>query len=1299
MSKRTTRWLSCFILLLLLFGQLPMLRAAAAEAPASDLDGNWARSTIEDWMDRGLVKGMPDGKFRPDNPISRAEFVALVNRYFQIADADSAPSFRDVKADHWFAEDVVAAVRAGYVSGYPNNEFKPLQSITREEAASIIAKLAPEEKGAPAASSFKDEAQIGRWSLDSVRKVASLGIMKGYPDQTFRPRNPITRAEAIVALNNVPAKRETAPVQAVVEGKVTRDGAPVQGTTVRLFAKDGLQPIRSAQSDEAGSFRFEVDPGTYDLTAESDVYVAYAAGVTAEAGSAPAGAAKLELVKGVKVGGKLLKSENEPLSDANLYWKAASAFVAKTGADGTFSIVVAPDRTYSLAYSTGAGQPLPIETPVSVQKDDVNVGNLYVTAPVVVSGGGSGGGGGSKNVAKITVSGTAYTEGNQPLAGKKIQFLTKSKSVAAEVTTDGEGYFVVKLAEKTEFTASAEGLTAKLTAQADNDIRLANETGRIELGKKIASGDNYATMQPGTIVLGTEQASRAEVNPDTLEVAFGKSPGLAKGDIFYLPPTEAYPGGLALKVKSVSAGSGGKTVVQTEKPTLEEVFAEIKGQTSEPLRAEDFIPEPGVTVLSAEPETQAFSAGKSAMSGEVRALGADEVTKIGFTIENSDEVNFSGTLELSGDVNGDIDWAWELDLVDSFDFSFQAKQVLKAEVFVELSPKDPLKKKLGTFRIPTSIPGATVDVPVVAVFTPEGKFGLEVQGSLNEQMGIRYDDKDGIRVYPEDKFQADFAIPQVVASGKLSFGLDIGEFVAAAGIDLIGISEEAGWFGEATGSLGSCLELKHGAYFKLAAESPLIDWKSAEFAKEFEFGKVPILGCSADVRFNPEELEMAPGDVKTFVLEKREGQGLWEPVSGDDLGEVTFSSSSPYVTSLGNGEFRAEPNAMQGDVATITAKMGSKTATAQIRIVDNRQQGTLVGKVTDAVTDEPIEGASIIVKLNGRSLKTAATQANGSYELQLPPGAYQVTFSSPEYMEETSFITIRAANVVTYDSKLQLIGDEYSGTGTVKGAITNALTGQPAPNIEMKIRAGRNNTTGDVAATAKTDENGQYSLELPAGNYTAELSGEGYITTSFNLISVGRIVRDNQNATISPEGVLDNSFRVVLSWGETPYDLDSHFTGPTESSSERFHIFFVNKDYSEGERSASLDVDDIDSYGPETVTTTNFKADGTYVYAVHNFSDRNATNGNTNLSNSNATVRVYSGNGLVAEFNVPLDKEGNVWRVFEIRGGAIVPINRVEYVSSWGSASDFAPEQQSAPGPQGLRANRAAEPPSRPEKE
>lgn len=1252
-------------------------------------------------MDRGLVKGMPDGKFRPDNPISRAEFVALVNRYFQFADAESAPPFRDVKENQWFADEVGAAVRAGYVSGYPNNEFKPLQSITREEAASIIAKLSTEEKAPSSAAAFKDEAQIGRWSLDSVRKVAALGIMKGYPDQTFRPRNPITRAEAIVALNNVPVKGDTAPVQAVVEGKVTRDGAPVQGATVRLFAKDGLQPIRSMQSDEAGSYRFEVDPGTYDLTAESDVYVAYTAGVTAEAGSAPAGAAKLELARGVKVGGKLFKSENEPLGDANLYWKATSAFVAKTGADGTFSVVVAPDRTYSLAYSTGAGQPLPIDTPVSVQKDDANVGNLYVMAPVAVSGGGGSvgsGGGGSKNVAKITVSGTAYTEGNLPLAGKKIRFLTKSKSVAAEATTDGEGYFVVKLAEKTEFTASAEGLTAKLTAQADNDIQLANETGRIELGKKIASGDNYAKMQPGTIVLGTEQASRAEVNPDTLEVAFGQSPGLAKGDIFYLPPTEAHPGGLALKAISVTAGSGGKTIVKTEKPAIEEVFAEIKGQTSEPLRAEDFIPEPGVTVLTVSEETQGFAAGKSAKAGEVRALGADSVTKLGFTIENRDEVNFSGTLELSGSVNGDIDWAWEWDLVDSFDFSFQAKQVLKAEVYVELSPKEPLKKKLGTFRIPTSIPGATVDVPVVAVFAPEGKFGLEVQGSLNEQMGIRYDDKNGIRVYPEDKFQANFAIPQVVASGKLSFGLDIGEFVAAAGIDLIGISEEAGWFGEATGAIGSCLDFKHGAYFKLAAESPLIDWKSAEFAKEFEFGQVPVLGCAEDIRFNPDELQMAPGEVKTLGLESREGQGLWEPVSGDDLGEMTFTSSSPYVTSLGKGEFRAEPNAMQGDVVTITAKKGSKTATAQIRIVDDRRVGTLVGKVTDAVTDSPIEGASINVKLNGRSLKTAATQANGSYEVQLAPGTYQVTFSSPQYMEETSFITIRAANVVTYDSKLQLIGDQYSGMGTVSGTITNALTGEPAPNIEMKIRAGRNNTTGDVAATAKTGENGQYALELPAGNYTAELSGEGYIATSFNLISVGHIVRDNQNATISPEGVLDNSFRVVLSWGENPYDLDSHFTGPKESSTDRFHIFFVNKDYSEGERSASLDVDDVDSYGPETVTTTNFKADGTYVYAVHNFSDRYATDGNTNLSNSNATVRVYSGNGLVAEFNVPLDKEGNVWRVFEIRAGVIVPINRIEYSSSWGSETDFAPEQQSVSGPQGLRANKPAQP-SRPEKE
>jgi uncharacterized protein YfaP (DUF2135 family) len=90
-----------------------------------------------------------------------------------------------------------------------------------------------------------------------------------------------------------------------------------------------------------------------------------------------------------------------------------------------------------------------------------------------------------------------------------------------------------------------------------------------------------------------------------------------------------------------------------------------------------------------------------------------------------------------------------------------------------------------------------------------------------------------------------------------------------------------------------------------------------------------------------------------------------------------------------------------------------------------------------------------------------------------------------------------------------------------------------------------------------------------------------------------------------------------------------------------------------------LDVDDTDGRGPETVTIVDLEKTGLYKYYVADYT--NCSDGNYSsyqLSNSDATVRVYTDEGLVATFHVPTDREGVIWEVFEIRNGNIVPAQR-----------------------------------------
>ncbi|EHT4085192.1 tetratricopeptide repeat protein [Escherichia coli] len=124
---------------------------------------------------------------------------------------------------------------------------------------------------------------------------------------------------------------------------------------------------------------------------------------------------------------------------------------------------------------------------------------------------------------------------------------------------------------------------------------------------------------------------------------------------------------------------------------------------------------------------------------------------------------------------------------------------------------------------------------------------------------------------------------------------------------------------------------------------------------------------------------------------------------------------------------------------------------------------------------------------------------------------------------------------------------------------------------------------------------------------------------------------------ISPAMTSLDGMRVVLSWGEKPFDLDSHLIFPGG------HIYFDSKEGTD----ANLDVDDTDSYGSETVTISKKHFGESYIYAVQDYSNKGLPNSNY-LSASKAKVFVYVGSSLVRSYSVPAGKRGNIWTVFKL---------------------------------------------------
>lgn len=205
-TKGTNRFFAIVIALCVLIIFAPVQAAALT---ATDITGHWAGGTIQKWIDEGTVSGYEDGTFRPENSITRAEFMALANGLFAYTEG-SAVSFGDVKGDAWYAETVSIAAAAGYIAGYPDGTMRPNALISREEAASVLMKIMKLKASETAAAGFTDLTDLG-WSRGAVGAVYSAGVMSGYPDGSFQGRNPIKRCEALTALDKAAMKQQSFP--------------------------------------------------------------------------------------------------------------------------------------------------------------------------------------------------------------------------------------------------------------------------------------------------------------------------------------------------------------------------------------------------------------------------------------------------------------------------------------------------------------------------------------------------------------------------------------------------------------------------------------------------------------------------------------------------------------------------------------------------------------------------------------------------------------------------------------------------------------------------------------------------------------------------------------------------------------------------------------------------------------------------------------------------------------------------------------------------------------------------------
>ncbi|MDY6915233.1 MAG: hypothetical protein SVM86_02815 [Candidatus Cloacimonadota bacterium] len=353
----------------------------------------------------------------------------------------------------------------------------------------------------------------------------------------------------------------------------------------------------------------------------------------------------------------------------------------------------------------------------------------------------------------------------------------------------------------------------------------------------------------------------------------------------------------------------------------------------------------------------------------------------------------------------------------------------------------------------------------------------------------------------------------------------------------------------------------------------------------------------------------------------------WNEFSGECNGFIsgTINNKYEYIDGVSTN------SAFQGKLRSLGE---GKSDTAKQSFIIDSNQGFFSFWIKDKFGDDDMNANMDLIK---ESEPTIKIYKNNKFfqEVQVPPfpglacKVFELDAATGDIMEHHKF---------------------YPKTKIIIGRVGNALNDEGLEAVEVVLV----DQTKNIQRTT-TAKNGLFLFEVGLGKYDLYFNKENFIKTTTSVRMHADEMPREVIVSMSPE---IDKFRIVLTWGLKPKDLDAHLSGPRPNG-EDFHIWYRHRVKIGGHD--FLDRDDTNSYGPETITIYE-PAKGTYQYSVHDYSNRNRKN-SARLSLSNAQVQIYGNNKLLAVFEIPPQQRGNCWHVFEINEEQeIIPINKMEFV-------------------------------------
>ena len=169
-------------------------------------DGSWYRKAVGFAVSHELFNGVSDEEFAPGKSMTRGMFVTVLARLAGEEDFSGEAEFTDVSSDAWYASGVAWAASKGIVNGYGDGKFGPNDEVTREQMAAIMYNFTKamgyDITGNVSLDKFSDSASVDSWAADAVKWAAGCGIVNGNTDGTLNPRGTATRAQVATIMMN-----------------------------------------------------------------------------------------------------------------------------------------------------------------------------------------------------------------------------------------------------------------------------------------------------------------------------------------------------------------------------------------------------------------------------------------------------------------------------------------------------------------------------------------------------------------------------------------------------------------------------------------------------------------------------------------------------------------------------------------------------------------------------------------------------------------------------------------------------------------------------------------------------------------------------------------------------------------------------------------------------------------------------------------------------------------------------------------------------------------------------------------